>query len=99
MSSQVKNVFPNFCQYFCRCIILALIKRVEELNKDEAKLAVIPDQRMKSDKIGGRNFNIGRRALLMLKQATGISKYNARKNLKKQWNEFRKETMQRNEDK
>ncbi|MDE7420867.1 MAG: hypothetical protein K2N35_11730 [Muribaculaceae bacterium] len=79
--------------------ILALIERVEKLNKDEVKLAFIPDQRMKSDKIGGRNFKIGRRALLMLKQATGISKYNTRKNLKRQWNEFRKEVRGKNEDK
>ncbi|MDE6523822.1 MAG: hypothetical protein K2L17_13480, partial [Muribaculaceae bacterium] len=79
--------------------ILALIERVEKLNKDEVKLALIPDQRMKSDKIGGRNFKIGRRALLMLKQATGISKYNTRKNLKRQWNEFRKEVRRKNENK
>lgn len=79
--------------------ILALIERIEKLNKDEVKLAFIPDQRMKSDKIGGRNFKIGRRALLMLKQATGISKYNTRKNLNRQWKEFRKEVMKRYDEK
>lgn len=79
--------------------ILALIERVEKLNKDEVKLAFIPDPKMKSDKIGGRNFKIGRRALLMLKQATGISKYNTLKNLKKQWNDFRKEVRGKNEEK
>ncbi len=51
---------------------------------------------MRSEKIGGRNFKIGRRALLMLKQATGISKIKSRKNLKKQWNEFRKDAMKKN---
>lgn len=79
--------------------ILALINRVDYLDKDDVKLDFIPDQRMKSNKIGGRNFKIGRRALLMLKQATGISKYKARKNLNKQWNDFRKDAMQRNEEK
>ncbi len=54
--------------------ILALINRVENLDKDEIKLDFIPHQRMKSNKIGGRNFKIGRRAILMLKQATGITK-------------------------
>lgn len=76
--------------------ILALIDRVENLDKDEIKLDFIPDQRMKSNKIGGRNFKIGRRALLMLKQATGITKIKSRKNLKRQWNEFRKDILQKN---
>lgn len=76
--------------------ILALIERVENIDKNDVKLDFIPDQNMKSEKIGGRNFKIGRRALLMLKQATGISKFKTRKNLKKQWNEFRKETMRKN---
>lgn len=70
--------------------ILALIDRVENIDKDEVKLDYVTDQNMKSDKIGGRNFKIGRRALLMLKQATGITRYRAHKNLNKQWNEFRK---------
>lgn len=76
--------------------ILALIDRVENLDKDEIKLDFIPDQRMKSNKIGGRNFKIGRRALLMLKQATGITKIKSHKNLKRQWNEFRDNTWQKN---
>ena len=33
----------------------------------------------------------------MLKEATGISKYRARRNLKRQWNEFRKERNEYNE--
>lgn len=70
--------------------ILSLIDRVEKIDKDEVKLDYVTDQNMKSDKIGGRNFKIGRRALLMLKQATGITRYRARKNLNNQWDEFRK---------
>ena len=63
---------------------------MERIDKDEVKLDYVTDQNMKSEKIGGRNFKIGRRALLMLKQATGITRYRARKNLNRQWDEFRK---------
>lgn len=70
--------------------ILSLIDRVENIDKNEVKLDYVTDQNMKSEKIGGRNFKIGRRALLLLKQATGITRYRARKNLNRQWDEFRK---------
>ena len=70
--------------------ILSLIDRVERIDKEEVKLDYVTDQNMKSEKIGGRNFKIGRRALLMLKQATGITRYRARKNMNRQWDEFRK---------
>ena len=77
--------------------ILSLIWRVENIDKNEVKLDFVPDQNMISNKLGGRNFKVGRRALLMLKEATGISKYRARRNLKRQWNEFRKERNEYNE--
>ena len=69
--------------------ILSLIDRVDNLDKDMAKLNYVPDKMMMSEKLGGRNFKIGRRALLMLKQATGITKYRARKNFNRQWDDFK----------
>lgn len=74
-----------------------LIWRVENIDKNEVKLDFVPDQNMISNKLGGRNFKVGRRALLMLKETTGISKYRVRRNLKRQWNEFRKERNEYNE--
>lgn len=71
--------------------ILALICRVDNLDKDMAKLDYVPDKMMMSEKLGGRNFKIGRRALLMLKQATGITKYRARKNFNRQWDDFKEQ--------
>lgn len=77
--------------------ILSLIWRVENIDKDQAKLDFIPDQNMISRKLGSRNFKIGRRALLMLKEATGITRYRARRNLNRQWDGFRRERHQSNQ--
>lgn len=75
---------------------LQLIARVNEINKDQVKLDTDPDQRFVSHNIRGRNFKIGRRALLALKQATGISYFKSRHNSKKQWSEFRRQQVHRN---
>lgn len=75
---------------------LQLIARVNEVNKDQVKLDTDPDRRFVSNNIRGRNFKIGRRALLMLKQTTGISYFKSRHNSKKQWNEFKREQVKRN---
>lgn len=77
--------------------ILSLIWRVENIDKDQAKLDFIPDQNMISQKLGGRNFKIGRRALLMLKEAIGITRYRARRNFNRQWDGFRRERHQSNQ--
>ena len=75
---------------------LQLIARVNEINKDQVKLDTDPDQRFVSHNIRGRNFKIGRRALLALKGATGISYFKSRHNRKKQWSDFRRQQVQRN---
>lgn len=78
---------------------LSLINRVNNLEKDSIRLDSRPDYKMLSDSNGRRNFKIGRRALFLLKQATGITQYKTRKNIKDNWNRFRKEQMLRNSQK
>ena len=78
---------------------LSLINRVNNLEKDSIRLDSQPDYKMLSDSNGRRNFKIGRRALFLLKQATGITLYKTRKNIKDNWNRFRKEQMLRNSQK
>ncbi|MBD5275121.1 MAG: hypothetical protein HDS37_03345 [Bacteroides sp.] len=75
-----------------------LVWRVDNIDKNEVKLDVVPDQNMISHKLGGRNFKAGRWALLMLKEATGITKFRARRNLNRQWDKFRKTRKEHNGD-
>lgn len=75
---------------------MQLINRVNNVNKDQIKLNQDPDYRLVSNLVSGRNFKIGRRALLMLKRVTGISQYKSRKNSKNQWNEFRRRQIENN---
>ena len=78
--------------------IQLLVWRVDNIDKNEVKLDVVPDQNMISHKLGGRNFKAGRWALLMLKEATGITKFRARRNLNRQWDRFRKTRKEHNGD-
>lgn len=70
--------------------ILDIINRVNNLEKEGIRLDALPDYKMVSENQGCRNFRIGRRALLMLKQATGITLYKSNKKFNKDWNEFRR---------
>lgn len=72
-----------------------LVDRVAGIDKDSVRLDYGPDYRMVSRNDGRRNFRIGRRALLLLKQATGITRYRFNRNLKETWNEFRKDRLRR----
>lgn len=78
--------------------ILALIERVEKIDKAGIIIDNVPDQRMVSKHFGhrGRNFTFGRRALHALKGAVGISSYKGRRNLNRGWDQFRKEQNYKN---
>lgn len=75
---------------------LSLIDRVNRLDKDGIRLDFQPDPRMISNNIERRNFKIGRRALSLLKQVTGVTLYKSHKNLNNNWNAFKKGQMHRN---
>ena len=45
---------------------------------------------------GNRNFKVGRRALNMLKQITGISMIKSHRNFNNKWSEFRKGQVNKN---
>ncbi len=77
--------------------ILALIDRVNSLDKSEVKLDFEPDPRLLKKHDGRHNFKIGRRALFMLKDATGISKIKRKKDQKRRWDDFRQDRLERNE--
>lgn len=69
--------------------VLALVDRVNRMDKDGDRLDCIPDGRLVSKYSGRQNFKIGRRALMMLKQMTGISRYKFHRNTNKRYKEFR----------
>lgn len=75
---------------------LNLIERVNLLDKDKIRLDFIPDHRLMGSNFGRRNFRIGRRALFLLKQVTGITLYKSHKNFNNRWNRFKKEQIKRN---
>ncbi len=75
---------------------LALIDRVNNINTDDVRLHLIPDQNLINRNARKGNFSIGKRALDMLKQLTGISSYRSQKNTERHWREFRNENIKRN---
>lgn len=78
--------------------ILDLIERICILDKEEIRLDCIPDHSLMGHNSGRQNFRIGRRALLLLKQVTGITLYKSHKNFNNNWNRFRKEQIRRNKE-
>lgn len=73
-----------------------LVERVENIDQDEAKLGYRPDYRLVTVHDGRYNFRIGQRALNMLKGATGISRFRHKKNMKRNWREFRHDRVAKN---
>lgn len=69
--------------------VLALVDRVNRMDKDGDRVDCIPDGRLVSKYSGRQNLKIGRRALMMLKQMTGISRYKFHRNTNKRYKEFR----------
>lgn len=78
--------------------VLSLIDRVNRIDKDSIRLDLQLDRRMFGNNNGRNNYKIGRRALSLLKQATGITLYKSRKNLKNNWDRFRKNQRDRNKN-
>lgn len=76
-----------------------LIGRVEALDHDGVRLDFEPDERLASFTSSDRNFKIGRRALFMLKQLTGISAIRSHRNANRSWREFRRTLRQNQKDK
>lgn len=74
---------------------LSLIDRVNSIDKDSVRLDFQPDHRMISKNNGRKNFRIGRRALFLLKQVTGITLYKSHKNFNKNWDGFRKSRIEK----
>lgn len=75
-----------------------LIERVNHLDKNKIRLDFLPDHKLIGSNSGGRNFRIGRRALFLLKQVTGITLYKSHKNFNTNWNRFRKKQIGRNKE-
>ncbi len=69
--------------------ILALIDRVDNIDRDSVRLDIRIDPRIVSTR-GRHNINIGNRVLSLLKQLTGISSYKHNKNFKHNWNSLKK---------
>ncbi|MCM1356686.1 MAG: carboxypeptidase-like regulatory domain-containing protein [Staphylococcus sp.] len=76
--------------------VLALIDRVKGIDSDHVRLSLAPDYRLKSRNVVKRNFHIGRRALFVLKQVTGITYFKSHKNFNRRWKQFTREQINRN---
>lgn len=70
--------------------IVSLIARVNNIDSDKIRLEIAPDDRLIGKNNGNRNFQLGHRALTLLKQITGIASYKSNKNINRRWNEFKK---------
>ncbi|MGN0236801.1 MAG: hypothetical protein ACI4AK_01740 [Lepagella sp.] len=74
--------------------IEALVARVDNIDHDGLRLGYAPDKRLMGKPRKKQNF--GQRALSMLKGVTGISYFQGKKMMKKEWNEFVKQQMEEN---
>ncbi|MDE7442045.1 MAG: hypothetical protein K2M69_07765 [Muribaculaceae bacterium] len=79
--------------------IMALVERVEGINKQEVRLSLPPDERLISKFFGKKKPNLGDRALTLFKQLTGITLYKSNKNAKDQWREFKRKQIRKNKEK
>ena len=79
--------------------VLALIDRVNSVDREQIRLDVVPDHRMIGRTKVNRNFSFGNRALGMLKTLTGISRYKFNKNFNNRWRKFRKDQVEKNNSK
>lgn len=75
---------------------LNLIARVNALDTDDVRLNIIPDQRLVSLSDSRKNFRMGTRALIILKNLTGITSYKFHKNTRDTWSKFRRVQQGRN---
>ena len=63
------------------------------MDTGEVRLAVVPDSRLMGRKIVREN--IAQRALQVLKNVTGISRYKLNRNTNRRWKNFKKEQRRR----
>ncbi len=78
---------------------LALIERVNGIDADRVRLSITPDYRLMSRNVSKKNFQIGYRALNVLKQLTGITYIRSHRNFNKNWRDFQREQSERNHKK
>lgn len=75
--------------------ILALMERVDKIDKGGVRLSLTPDHWLGSIDGTNKNYQFGNRLLLMLKQITGIGIIKGKRNVEKRWKNFKKEWRQR----
>ena len=76
--------------------VVELVDRVNAIDSGEVRLGVAPDRRL-----AGRHVvrqHLGQRVLQLFKTITGISRIRANRNMKREWNEFRRDRMRENND-
>ncbi len=77
--------------------IIALMDRVANIDTDQVRVDLQPDRTHISPNFGKKiPGGIGHRALWLLKNLTGISSIRAKRNMKRQWNDFRKKQSKSN---
>lgn len=74
--------------------ILALIDRVNTIDKGGVRLNSAPDMRLYSDLPRHNNFRFGRRLLILLKDLTGITAYKTHRNNENSWRAIRRSRPQ-----
>ena len=78
-------------------LVMALVERVNNIDRDKIRIELPPDQRLVSPHFGkSKHLNMGYRALSMLKNLVGISSYKLKRNTLSNWNKFKKQQIRRN---
>ncbi len=75
--------------------IQLLVDRVNEVDHEEVRLALSPDERLAGRNVVPQHF--GQRVLQLFKTVTGISQIRSQRKWNKQWREFRRERISANE--
>lgn len=68
--------------------VIELIARVNSINNDEVRAALVPDRKLVG--IVFRKQNFGDRLLQLLKSSVGLSELRGRKKTERRWNEYKK---------
>lgn len=76
-----------------------LIARVEAIDTDALRLSAVADQKYVDPNYnphGNKNFRLGRRALAILKNLSGITAYKTKRHNNRTWSETRRRQLDRN---
>lgn len=76
--------------------VLALVNRVNGIDRDNVRVAQIADHSMVMVYNGDKNFRFGNRLLSIFKNLTGISSYKFNRNIKRTMRQLRIDQMERN---